>query len=283
MGDSTPVKSMRRHAGSKYILHFHARFWRSLVLQMDLQFAVDDTVPRLDFLCVCYRWSKRSPVPSSCCQCQDASSYISWFSIAQCDFAPFGVGPSQSVPGDTACRNFWRNSALVSQTVTTMAGKSYQRMSEREREKQQKEYNHYNFRVVFWSLCCLAVRSGTLAFFELLLFRKVCRNSSKENCKKNSLRLNRYVLISDCLWFRYWGNTNMTTARRTSSPTGGCLYIISHHTQLEFWTWTSQSEKDPSPLPGPGTPWSPTIMWCRWRDGWTWRLLYRLVCLDQFV
>lgn len=168
-------------------IHFHARFWRSLVLQMDLQFAVDDTVPRLDFLCVCYRWSKRSPVPSSCCQCQDASSYISWFSIAQCDFAPFGVGPSQSVPGDTACRNFWRNSALVSQTVTTMAGKSYQRMSEREREKQQKEYNHYNFRVVFWSLCCLAVRSGTLAFFELLLFRKVCRNSSKENCKKTVL------------------------------------------------------------------------------------------------
>ncbi len=83
-----------------------------------------------------------------------------------------------------------------------------------------------------------------------------------------------YVLISDCLWFRYWGNTNMTTARRTSSPTGGWLHIILSHTQLEFWTWTSQPEKDPGALPAPGTPWSPTIMWCRWRDGWTWRLLY---------
>lgn len=155
---------------------------------MDLQFAIDDMpTTATGFLMRVFpwhRWSKRSRVPSSCCQCQDASSSISWFSIVQCDFAPFGVGPSQSVPGDTACRSFWWNSALVSQTVTTLAGKSYQRMSEREREKQQKEHNHCNFRVGFWNLCCLAVRSGTLAFFELLLFRKVYRNSSKEIFQK---------------------------------------------------------------------------------------------------
>lgn len=198
---------------------------------MDLQFAIDDMpTTATGFLMRVFpwhRWSKRSRVPSSCCQCQDASSSISWFSIVQCDFAPFGVGPSQSVPGDTACRSFWWNSALVSQTVTTLAGKSYQRMSERERERSNRKSTTIATSGLVFEICAaLLWGQEPLLSLSSCFFEKFTGIVARKFSKKNSLRLNRYVLISDCLWFRYWGNTNMTTARRTSSPTGGCLL---HH------------------------------------------------------
>ena len=248
-------------------------------LQMDLQFAIDDMpTTATGFLMRVFpwhRWSKRSRVPSSCCQCQDASSFYKlifhcamWLCSIWCWAIP-------------VCPRRYSLSELLMKLGSSQSDShhtGWQILSEnvRERERSNRKSTTIATSGLVFEICAaLLWGQEPLLSLSSCFFEKFYRNSSKEIFQKKTV-----LDLIGMFWFQIACDSGIEEIP-TWLPREGhqvlleaAFYIISHHRQLEFWAWDVSIREGSSPLPGPGTPWSPTIMWCRWRDGWTWRLLY---------